>query len=1302
MTFNPDCLRRVANWSKITPTHKFDKKTFKPKDIAENLQELSPKMAALLNNIQELDAADMSKYGKHFKHFIFSDVKQGGYGSKVITSAMIASGYTLGYDNALRLVSDSQLLKTKGKNVVLMSSTSVFDDAMKVSTKKEIFAKYNSRPDNVNGDLIRFIVMDSGFKEGIDLFDIKYVHVFEPQTSKADMKQVVGRGTRTCGQKGLEFHPTQGWPLRVFLYDVSIPNEQVDKLGGQDTMFKMYIQSKGIDVRKMRLADELERYSIIGSVDYELNNNIHNFELEDDTDYFNIIFDGGAGTRVRVKPTEVICEGKCGSVRQTRDVPLGTAVLAAAYFALKKELPKKEKKPRAFFCAELKSDPKFCQAAKEIYTDPISFVKRYAEEIIKSIERKRHLMLPPHVRASMFRFVFGIIPKPMKLKPLVDDEVTPNGPLGNSPSPQRSPSPNSTKTPSPEQSESPVVSKTPEQLTYDYKQTFLGVREYVRENFTHLSWPKVKLENMCGGPNMKPKQVGGAELMKLTPTQEFVSTFFTPQATQKGMLLWHSVGTGKCWAKDTPILMFDGSIKKVQDMKVGDIVMGDDATPRNVLSLGRGRDDMFDIVPDKGEKYTVNSEHILCLKPTRLGVFHVKKQTNLPYCARWIDNKTGMVRSKSFETQKEANAFLDGIHQIDNVLEIEVKDFLKLSKSSQKCLKGYRVGVDFPSRKVLFDPYIIGYWLGDGSQRDPVISSQESVVLRYVRDHCIQLGLSLNHQSGYDYRISSLNRGSNTFLKALHAYQLINNKHIPSDYKTNDRTTRLQLLAGIIDSDGTPDNRGYNIIQKNKMLTGDILYLARSLGFAAYAKECKKSCMYKGQKREGTYQRISIFGYGVHEIPVKVPRKLVSPRTIDKNHLVTGIEVKHVGKGDYYGFTLDGNNRLLLGDFTVTHNTCAAIATATTTFEKQGYTILWVTRTTLKSDIWKNMFDQVCSAAMKDKFEQDANFKIPADMTARMGLLSKSWSIRPMSYKQFSNLVSGSNDMYKQLVKKNGAEDPLRKTLLIIDEAHKLYGGTDLSSVERPDMNKLHDAIMKSYRVSGPDSVRLLLMTATPFTNDPLELIKLLNLCRPINHQIPDEYDAFSAKYLAADGSFTKRGSRLYLDDIAGHISYLNREKDARQFAQPIITPITVEASVPQDGKTSDEIKEEYEVMLVDLTDQLKSSKEDLSTKRKEVMKAKKDQRDTCKNLKKQERVDCMERVAAEIKRIDDDYELSKQEHDAIAADLKAEMKNVRDLKKAALKANENNMSQMSILTSKCVQVSKTKKKRSPTTNSSP
>lgn len=75
-------------------------------------------------------------------------------------------------------------------------------------------------------------------------------------------------------------------------------------------------------------------------------------------------------------------------------------------------------------------------------------------------------------------------------------------------------------------------------------------------------------------------------------------------------------GVGKCLGINTPILMYDGSIKAVQDVVVGDLLMGDDDTPRTVLSLARGREDLYKVYQSGLEgslDYVVNKSHILTL-----------------------------------------------------------------------------------------------------------------------------------------------------------------------------------------------------------------------------------------------------------------------------------------------------------------------------------------------------------------------------------------------------------------------------------------------------------------------------------------------------------------------------------------------------------------------------------------------------------------------------------------------------------------------------------------------------------------
>ena len=242
------------------------------------------------------------------------------------------------------------------------------------------------------------------------------------------------------------------------------------------------------------------------------------------------------------------------------------------------------------------------------------------------------------------------------------------------------------------------------------------------------------------------------------------------------------------------------------------------------------------------------------------------------------------------------------------------------------------------------------------------------------------------------------------------------------------------------------------------------------------------------------------------------------------------------------------------------------------------------------------MFDQVCHEVIRTKLSS-GEIAIPSEQPKRMKLLSPSWRIRPMSYKQFSNLVSKQNQLYDTLVKINGASDPLRKTLIIIDEAHKLYGGGDLSSIERPDMKALHASLLNSYAISGRDSVRLLLMTATPITTNPMEMVQLLNLCKPIGEQMPTDFGDFSTKYLTEDtGKFSAPGMKQYLDDVAGYVSYLNREKDARQFSQPVLHQIRVPLVKMNDVNTFDKraVRELVNSDILKLKDKIEANNEDL------------------------------------------------------------------------------------------------------------
>jgi hypothetical protein len=138
----------------------------------------------------------------------------------------------------------------------------------------------------------------------------------------------------------------------------------------------------------------------------------------------------------------------------------------------------------------------------------------------------------------------------------------------------------------------------------------------------------------------------------------------------------------------------------------------------------------------------------------------------------------------------------------------------------------------------------------------------------------------------------------------------------------------------------------------------------------------------------------------------------------------------------------------------------------------------------------------------------------------------------------------------------NGKEDPLRKTLLVIDEAHKLFNAADLSAIERPDVPTLVNMLRNSYEVSKGEAVKLLLMTGTPITNTPMDFVRMVNLFKTEKDALPEDFEDFAEEYLDSAGKFTKKGGVEFMNSIAGSISHLDRSKDARQFAQPIIKHI--------------------------------------------------------------------------------------------------------------------------------------------------
>ncbi|WP_230687636.1 replicative DNA helicase [Hymenobacter ruricola] len=352
-------------------------------------------------------------------------------------------------------------------------------------------------------------------------------------------------------------------------------------------------------------------------------------------------------------------------------------------------------------------------------------------------------------------------------------------------------------------------------------------------------------------------------------------------------------GMGKCLGKGTKVLMFDGDLRNVEDVLPGDLLMGDDSTPRRVLSIARGRENMYWVRQNKGNDYRVNESHILSLK-----------------------------RSRN-----------EGPHRHGDVLNITVKDYLAKGPKFRSNYKGYKVPVEFEAQELPVDPYFLGVWLGDGASDNCRITGQDLEIIDYLHEYAAALNMQVTigvvENRCNSYGITKDRQGGNiaeySLQDELRQLGVLGNKHIPRSYAINSTENRLRLLAGLIDSDGhlDPVSNGYEITQKNYRLARQIKFLGDSLGFRTSLT--KKRATISSIGYESEVWRVRLYG-DINRVPVRVARKKAQPWASPVDWRQTGITVEFDKVDDYYGFEIDGNRLFLLQDMTVTHNTAFVVS----------------------------------------------------------------------------------------------------------------------------------------------------------------------------------------------------------------------------------------------------------------------------------------------------------------------------------------------------------------------------------------
>jgi hypothetical protein len=616
---------------------------------------------------------------------------------------------------------------------------------------------------------------------------------------------------------------------------------------------------------------------------------------------------------------------------------------------------------------------------------------------------------------------------------------------------------------------------------------------YDESFYTSIYKKKEFYENKLENYEDKPSKPG-----QFLKHQKTIANFFSSRTPYDQLLLLHEMGTGKCLALDTPIIMYDGSIKKVQDIEAGEYLMGDDSTARKVLSVTTGLDNMYKVEQENGDSYICNQEHILCLKVDNYPLYKINEK-EFKYEVEWVENNKFLKKyypfnqTSKFKVEENIKKFIKEIKE-EQILEITIKDFLKLNDYHKSLLKGYKTKVDFSYKKIVLNPYVIGY-LATNKDIENIVIKNESE-LKYINEclHINNLYLQKNIKND-NYSIIKNNGNIPIFIQ-----DIFKNKIIPPNYKTNTRILRIKLLRGIINSIGIlQKDQSYQIKIKdiNNNLYNDILFISRSLGI---------KCVIDNEN-------INIF--------------------INNNYdNTTNIKISYVNFDKYYGFTLDGNCRFLLGDFTVTHNTCASINaiekikhTPQSTFT--GAIIIAGNEGLLKN--FKNELTYACTDGdyIPEKFETLTK----GEKVARINKLVNEYYDFDNTYYRLAKDIS----VYPETEHGNNMlKEKYSNKIFVIDEVHNIR----LRDKKDEKLDIYHQFHRLLHVV---ENCKILFLSGTPIRDSLDEFADILNLMMPLDRQISTGnkflQDFFTRK---GDLYILKSDKKDYLREILkGRISYL-------------------------------------------------------------------------------------------------------------------------------------------------------------------
>ena len=307
--------------------------------------------------------------------------------------------------------------------------------------------------------------------------------------------------------------------------------------------------------------------------------------------------------------------------------------------------------------------------------------------------------------------------------------------------------------------------------------------------------------------------------VKLSPTTRFgdFDEYFRWKKGDINVVIGYG-NHGKALALDTEIPTPIGWTT-MGKLKIGDKIFDENGNICNVTNATNVMYDRecYEITFSDGTKIVADGEHLW--------------ETHTINSRISIKNKIKNLSKKNKKINKNNQEYKRILSKVRTTKEI--LETLEVKRKNGKIFKNHSINLSLPLqldiKKFIIEPYLLGVWIGDGTSASGQITCNDIEIIEEIE----RLGYTcIKQKARFMYGI----KGIQVKLKEL---GVLNNKHIPIEYLRGSEFQRMELLKGLMDTDGSIDKTSiceFTTIKKH--LSEQVYELIASLGFKAVVYEC--------------------------------------------------------------------------------------------------------------------------------------------------------------------------------------------------------------------------------------------------------------------------------------------------------------------------------------------------------------------------------------------------------------------------------------------------------------------------------